>query len=541
KLRGACVHHDNGVIGAATIARADERRVEMLKEAGFNALRSSHNPMSPAMLDACDRLGMLVMDEAYDTWTISKSSFDHAADFSQWWEREIEAMVRKDVNHPSVVIYSIGNEIPEVGSGLGSLWGRRLAEKIRSLDDTRFITNGVNGLVAVMDEVRAMAAERMEDSESMGVNALMANIGEMMNQLGSSELVTGRTAESFAVLDIAGMNYLDARYEMDRELFPHRIIVGSETFPPHIDVNWGLVKRNSHVIGDFTWTGWDYLGEVGVGRTIYADDPAGAGFMAPFPWLTAWVGDIDITGHRRPASYYREIVFGLRNEPYIAVQRPSGFGRQVVSGPWSWSDSVSSWTWNGSEGAPIRVEVYSDADEVELLLNGESIGRAPAGEQHRFRADFDTTYQTGELLAIAFTNGREQGRHRLVTATGPVRLAIEADRTEMRADSADLAFISIALTDAEGTLYTDSDRLVTVGITGPGALQGFGSARPETLERFTDTTHTTFGGRALAVIRPTRPGEVTVTVSAPGCESSAVTIRSVAGEEIRRRHDQPGR
>lgn len=301
KLRGACVHHDNGVIGAATITRADERRVELLKEAGFNALRSSHNPMSRAMLDACDRLGMLVMDEAYDTWTIGKSSFDHASDFPRWWEREIEAMVRKDINHPSVVMYSIGNEIPEVGSGPGSLWGRRLAEKIRSLDGTRYITNGVNGLVAVMDEIRAMAAGRMDDSESMGVNALMTNLGETMNQLGSSELVTGRTAESFAVLDVAGMNYLDARYETDRELFPNRIIVGTETFPPHIDINWGLEKRNSHVLGDFTWTGWDYLGEVGVGRTTYADDPPGGGFMAAFPWLTAWVGDIDITGHRPPA------------------------------------------------------------------------------------------------------------------------------------------------------------------------------------------------------------------------------------------------
>lgn len=505
KLRGACIHHDNGVIGAATIARADERRVKLLKDAGFNALRSSHNPISRAMLDACDRLGMLVMDEAYDMWTVSKSDFDHAPDFPQWWEREIESMVRKDVNHPSVVMYSIGNEIPEVGSGLGSLWGRRLAEKIRSLDETRFITNGVNGLIAVMDEVKAMMAQQVDDTETMGINTFMTNVGEAMNQLGTSELVTGRTAESFVVLDIAGMNYLDARYETDRKLFPNRIIVGTETFAPHIDVNWRLVKRNGHVLGDFTWTGWDYLGEVGVGRVTYADDQAAGGFMAPFPWLTAWVGDLDIAGHRRPASYYREI----------------------VSGPWSWTDSVSSWTWNGFEGAPIRVEVYSDADEVELLVNGESAGRAPAGEEHRFRAEFDTTYRAGELLAIAWTDGREQGRHRLVSASGPVRLTVEADRTEIRADSADLAYLTIALTDADGTLHTDRDRLVTVEVAGPGTLQGLGSARPDTEERFTDDTHTTFDGRALAVIRPTGPGAITITVSAPDCESASVVVQAM--------------
>lgn len=527
KLRGACVHHDNGPIGAATITRADERRVHLLKEAGFNALRSSHNPMSRAMLDACDRHGMLVMDEAYDMWTASKSDSDHASDFPQWWEREIESMVRKDFNHPSVVMYSIGNEIPEVGTGLGSLWGRRLAEKIRSLDDTRYITNGVNGLIAVMDEVKAMVAGRMGDTESMGINTFMANVGEAMNQLGSSEVVTERTEESFAVLDIAGMNYLDARYESDRELFPNRIIVGTETFPPHIDVNWGLVRRNGHVLGDFTWTGWDYLGEVGVGRTTHADDPSSRGFMAPYPWLTAWVGDIDITGHRRPASHYREVVFGLRREPYIAVQRPTHHGRQVVSGPWSWTDCVSSWTWDEFEGKPVRVEVYSDAEEVELLVNGDTVGRAPAGEAHRFRAEFDTTYHPGEVVAIAWADGKEQGRHRLVSAKGPVRLAVEADRTEIRADSTDLAFVTIALTDADGTVYTDQDRLVTVDVSGPGTSQGFGSARPETEERFTDDTHTSFDGRALAVIRPTGAGEITVTVSAPDCEPALVAVRAM--------------
>ena len=156
KLRGACVHHDNGVLGAATFPRAEERRVQILKDAGFNAIRMSHHPMSKAMLDACDRLGVLVMDEAFDLWTSAKSDFDYSLNFPQWWERDIEAMVAKDVNHPSVVLYSIGNEIPETGSPAGAAWGRKLAEKVRALDSTRYVTNAVNGMVAVIGDLAAI-------------------------------------------------------------------------------------------------------------------------------------------------------------------------------------------------------------------------------------------------------------------------------------------------------------------------------------------------------------------------------------------------
>jgi beta-galactosidase/beta-glucuronidase len=292
KLRGACVHSDNGVLGAATIDRAEERRVELLKAAGFNALRSSHNPMSRSMLDACDRLGVLVMDELTDMWTEGKSDFDHALDFPLWWERDVEAMVRKDRNHPSVVLYSIGNEIPEVGKPHGAVWSRRLAEKVRSLDDTRFVTNGINAMLAVIGEAKA-------ERDRAGINTMLSDMAGFMDELSVSELVAERTAESYDVLDAAGMNYMEARYELDRKLFPRRVIVGSETFPGKIDRLWRLVQDNPHVIGDFTWTGWDYLGEAGVGRVSFADDPTAGQFGAPYPWLLAHVGDLDITGHRR--------------------------------------------------------------------------------------------------------------------------------------------------------------------------------------------------------------------------------------------------
>ncbi|MGA1838273.1 glycoside hydrolase family 2 TIM barrel-domain containing protein [Herbiconiux sp. 11R-BC] len=533
KLRGACIHHDNGLLGSAAIGRAEERRVEILKAAGFNALRSSHNPMSQAMLDACDRLGMLVMDETFDVWAESKSSFDYSLAFPEWWERDVESMVLKDINHPSVIFYSIGNEIPETGSPLGSDWGRKIAEKIRSLDDSRFLTNSVNGFVSVLPDVVGMMAAAAGDQAagSGGVNDAMGQVAEFMNQVSASPLVTEKTAESLSVVDAAGFNYGDARYELDREIFPNRVIIGTETFPTKIDSNWRLVEENPHVIGDFTWTGWDYLGEVGIGRTRYAVEGETPEFGAPFPWLLAWCGDIDITGHRRPASYYREIVFGLRREPYIAVLRPEMHGREAVPGQWSWSDSISSWSWNAETGAPATVEVYSDAEEVELLVNGRSAGVAPAGRDHRFRARFEVRYEPGEIVAIARRGGVESERSVLRSAaTEELELAVHADRTVLRADDTDLAHVSIELRDASGNLASNRDRPVTVQVSGAGALRALGSARPDQLESYALETHHSFDGRLLAIVRPVSAGAVTVVVSAEGADAVVLELTVEAVE-----------
>ncbi|MGW3944039.1 glycoside hydrolase family 2 TIM barrel-domain containing protein [Streptomyces phaeochromogenes] len=522
KLRGACVHHDNGVLGTATHARAEERRVEILKEAGFNALRMAHHPMSRAMLDACDRLGMLVMDEAFDVWTSTKSNFDYSLNFPEWWERDIEAMVAKDFNHPSVVLYSIGNEIPETGSPAGAALGRKLAEKIRSLDGTRYVTNGINNLLAVLSDLAQMSEQAEE--EGTGINTFMTNTLDMVNAISTSEVVTERTAESYDLLDVAGMNYADTRYALDRELFPNRIIVGTETFPTSIDNNWKLVQQYGHVIGDFTWTGWDYLGEAGIGRPQYLTSESASEVIAPYPYLLAGCGDIDITGHRQPASYYREIVFGLRTQPYIAVQRPEHHGKTWAGSPWAWSDTISSWTWPGFTGKPVKVEVYSAADEVELLINGRSLGREPAGEQHRFHAEFETVHEPGELLVIAYQDGTETGRHLLRTATGPVQLRAEADRPAITAANGDLAYITLTLTDADGTLHTAADRAVSIEVSGSGTLAGFGSAAPSTEERFDTSEHRTYEGRALAVLRPTGTGKIRLHASAPGCEPVEILI-----------------
>lgn len=543
KLRGACVHHDNGPIGAATIARAEERRVEGLKAAGFNALRSAHNPMSRAMLDACDRHGVVVMDEAWDVWTEPKRDHDHALRFDARWRADLAAMVRKDRNHPCVVLYSTGNEIPEVGSPLGAARAREIAEHVRSLDPTRYVTNAVQPLLAIRDFISkirdlatggalegggasadaADAAGAAEVPEQAGVNTMMASWAQIKDRLLGTPLVSETMEQVCASLDVAGYNYLDVRYQLDGEQCPNRVIVGSETYVTAFARSWPLIEAAPHVIGDFTWTGWDYLGEVGIGRVEHTDASDGAaggaganaGISGAYPWLVAHAGDIDITGERRPASYFREIVLGLRTDPYMAVVRPRSASATVAySGPWSWSDSLASWTWEGHEGTGLRVEVYAAAEEVEVLCNGRSFGRQPAGPAREFTATFTVPYEPGELTAVAFASGREVGRAALRTAEGSVRLAAHADRSALRADDTDLAHVAVTLVDGRGTVHPGVDREVTVAIDGPAVLQGFASADPKATTSFRSATCPTYEGKALAVIRPSGVGAITVRFSA---------------------------
>lgn len=527
KLRGACIHSDNGPLGAVSVAAAELRKVRLLKAAGFNAIRSAHNPMSSALLDACDEVGVLVMDETFDVWTSSKSDFDYAFDFPEWWERDVEAMVARDINHPSVIFYSIGNEIPETGNRIGATWGRRLAEKVRSLDTTRYVTNGINGFVSMLDTIIPQMQARRDAAAAApegGVNTMMAGFGQMMSHIQTSEAATERTEESYAVLDVAGMNYAEARYELDRDLFPDRIIVGTETWPTSIAGNWALVEANNHVIGDFTWTGWDYLGETGIGATRYVDegDGAGASFSGGYPELTAWCGDIDIVGHRRPVSYYREIVFGLRRAPYIAVNPPANFDRVIaVATPWAWGDAIASWSWAGFEDKPVSVEVYSDAEEVELLLNGVPIGRTAVAD---FRAEFNTVYTPGELTAIGYVAGAETGRFSLTSASDELALEANTVHNALRLDGTDLGYVELALTDGAGILRADVDRIVSVEVAGPATLVALGSGNPVTTESFATSNHTTFNGRALAIVRPTGQGDIVITATADGCEPAILTL-----------------
>lgn len=531
KLRGACVHHDNGIIGAMTIDRAEHRRVEILKAAGFNAIRSAHQPMSRAMLEACDRLGVLVMDELTDMWTRTKHDFDYALAFPDWWRADLAAMVQKDRNHPSVFAYSIGNEIPEIGTGAGAAWVRRLATETRALDPTRFVTSGVNGALLVMaDEIDGDNEDLAEwaRAEVTEINGMMASLADRMNALGVSAAVTALTAEPLAALDIAGLNYLDSRYAPDHDTFPHRVIVGTETFPTRIDELWSSVLANDHVIGDFTWTGMDHLGEPGIGRPHYAGQDNAGGSLANYPWIASWAGDIDITGRRRPASYYREIVFGLRSTPYIAVRNPATHGRERRPAPWSWTDSFASWTWPGWEGAPVEIEVYSDADEVELFVNGVSAGTLPCGAAHRYRAVFTTVYEPGTVEAVA-RRGDQPGEICALQTSRPSRhIVIRPDRARVSASGGDLVYLDIEVVDDHGTLAGDDEEPLEIEVRGVGRLLGFGSAAPVTSESYTDERHHAFRGHALAVVQPTGPGRIDVTVRCERLGSATTSIEVAA-------------
>ena len=533
KLRGACIHHDNGVIGAATVERADERRIEILKASGFNAIRSAHNPASKALLDACDRLGMIVMDEAFDMWTQSKMRNDYSRNFPEWWEADVDAMVRKDRNHPSVVFYSIGNEIPDTGNPTGAELGRCLAERIRALDDTRYVTNGINPIISVgIQTIISMASPASGDvdgagEENAGVNTVMQQLRAALPALMQSEVVAEKLDESYSYLDVAGYNYSDARYELDGERVPNRVIVGTETHNTYIVQNWPKVLNLPHLIGDFTWTGWDYLGEVGLGRVSYGED-SGL-LMGDYPWLAAWCADIDITGRRRALSYLRETVFGLRSEPHVSVRDPGRHGTTPthlgLSGE-PWLEGLASWSWPGSEGHSVTVDVMSDADDVELLVKGASVGRQPAGLPHCYRATFETTFEPGEIVAIAYRDGAEVARTALQSGTGLAGIDVRADRTRIRADDTDLAYIEITFVDSDGRVHHTEDRAITVEVKGSGELLGLGSANPCTEETFGEPTHHTYRGRALAVVRPTAAGRVTIIVTTPELAPQQVTIEA---------------
>lgn len=500
KLKGGNVHHDCGLLGAAAYSRAEERKIDLLKASGYNAVRCAHNPPSPSFLDACDRLGMLIMDEAFDVWQESKVTNDYNLYFNDWWERDMSSMVLRDRNHPSIIMWSTGNEIGERdGRSDGYKYARKLADFVRSLDNTRAVTNGV-----------CWTAPLSFSPIGIDTNA----IPEEYDYWGEA------TKKFFEPLDVAGYNYKQERYEDDAKRFPDRVICCTENYLNASLEYWDTVDRYPNVIGDFYWTSMDYLGETGCGATTYNGVWGGL-----YPCHTAFCGDIDICGFKRPQSYYRDCVWGLSKTPYIAVYKPENLGKKTDISVWGWPDVVPSWTWPDYVGKPIVLEVYSCDDEIELFLNGTTLSRKPTGKANKYTAVYELNYDPGELLAVGYKAGIEVSRTVLKTAGAPAAIRLTPDRNSLKAEFGDLSYITVELIDAQGNVVHSADNNIYFTACGSGTLLAVGNSNPYSEEMYTGNQRKVHEGRAMVVVRANGEiGEIVLTAMTDGIPASSVTI-----------------
>ncbi len=524
-LRGGCVHHDNGIIGAAALDEAEWRRVRILREAGFNAIRAAHNPCSRAMLEACDYYGMYMMDETFDMWYNRKTANDYGLDFETHWAEDTAEMVNRDYNHPCVILYSIGNEVAEPAEVRGIEYGKKQIDLIHSLDDTRPVTCGLNLMIMsraakgqgiYQDGEQKTTGGNQKDDEgkvknaSLVFNIIASIVGTGMNKGGNSHKVDELATPIIDALDIAGYNYGSGRYPLEGNQHPERVIFGSETFPQDIYKNWEQVKKLPYLLGDFMWTSWDYLGEAGLGCWSYT---GGMPFNRPYPWILGGAGVVDITGKPDGACRYASTVWGLEKAPRIAVKPVNHPGIRPSKSVWRGTNAIESWAWSGCEGNKAEVEVYSDSDIVELLLNGESLGKKKIKE---CKAIYKIRYASGTLTAIAYdADGRELARNSLVSASSNLNISLTKEESK-----SDIHYISVELTDENGIVESNADRKLHIMVEG-GELLGFGSANPCHEEQYNTGDFTTYYGRALAVVRTGGNCKVTAT---DGKESANITI-----------------
>ena len=526
-LRGGCIHSDNGILGAASFPEAEYRKVKLLKAAGFNALRIAHNPASPALLAACDRLGMYVMDEGWDMWYKRKTKYDYGIHFMDNYEEDIRAMVDTDYNHPSVIMYSIGNEISEPAKEEGVEVAGKLADGFRSLDDTRIITVGCNITILMgsqagnetFDPEAEGSAGTFEaqfgEMDSTKFNEIISELGNSMEGAANAPEADAASSPLFEKVDVAGYNYASGRYEMDGRLHPDRVIVGSETFPQYIYRNWQMVKALPYLIGDFMWTAMDYIGEVGIGAWAY--DADGAGFTKPYPWLLGEVGAMDLIGTPTGEQYMAMAAWDQLDAPAISVSPDVCYpGVVAARGGWRGTNTIPSWSFTGCDGNPTNVEVFSTEPSVELFINGESLG---CKETEDGMAAFSCTYQPGTIEAVSYDEeGNETGHSMLESAQGElsIRLTKEAGEDEVHAGS--LIYVDVDIVGENGVIESHADQKISLTVEG-GTLLGFGSARARSAERFTEGVYTTYYGRALAAVLVGETGAVKIKAAADAMEA----------------------
>ena len=521
KLRGGCIHSDNGILGAVDLPEANYRKVALLKRWGFNAIRSAHNPISKSMLDACDELGMYVMDEFADMWFTNKNPYDYANDFEDCYKADLAAMIDKDFNRPSVVMYSIGNENSEPGTARGVECAERLANVVRSLDPSRPVTAGVNLTILFttslgMDSFNADGEKEANQPKGSALyNLYVAKLGSFMNLVSRLPMVGGASEPFFQKLDICGYNYATIRYGHDLRKHPDRILVGSETMCYDIAKNWRMVEKYPRLLGDFMWTAFDYLGEVSLAG--WSEDPEP--MIKPYPWIAADSGALDLIGDPNGEAAMAAVVWDapvVDGKPLIYV-RPCNLPNPVAA-PWRGTNSVPSWTWLGCEGTKTTVEVYTKAPIVKLYQDGRHVWTKRTHDCH---ADFTVRYVPGTLMAIACTSdGTELSRAELSTAQGPLGLFLSREGEGALAPG-DIAFVDVVL-GRGGVPEGNADRPVTVTVEG-GELLAFGSAAQKSKLSYLGGTYPTRYGRALAAVRVDDPGACTVRATADaGLEASII-------------------
>lgn len=487
KINGGCVHHDNGCLGAAAFDRAEERKVELLKAGGFNAVRTSHNPPSEAFLDACDRLGLLVMDESFDCWKIGKNSNDYAKYFDQWWKKDLQAMILRDRNHPSIVMWSIGNEIAERGKPEAVETAKMLLQEVKKIDTTRPVTSAVVNF------------DKWE------------NLDPLIN-----------------VHDVAGYNYNLHTAPDDHKRVPSRIIVQTESYPKDAFNNWKLVQENNYVIGDFVWTAMDYLGESGIGRYYYSGEVPGQHWENDFfPYHGAYCGDIDLIGWRKPISHYRSMLYNTNEKLYMAVREPAPEPLEIKETWWSVYPTWESWTWPGFEGKTVQVEVYSKYPKVRLYLNDKLVGEQKTSKEEQFKATFSVPYSQGILKAVGVENDKEMESTILQTANDAAKIKLIADRKEILANGQDLSFITIEITDKDEIFQPNAVNRLHFKIEGPGVIAGVDNADLKDYEQYVGDTRKAWKGRALVVIKSNhQAGEIKLSVTSNELEGKSIIITS---------------
>ena len=543
-IQGACIHHDNGLLGAVCDPDAVARKVRLLKENGYNAIRSAHNPCSKALLAECDRQGMLVMDEYIDHWYIHKTEHDYVDYFNDWWRQDLTDMVEKDYNHPCVVLYSTGNEVSETAQKRGIALTKEMTDFLHGLDDSRPVTCGVNiffnflssiGFGVYSDEKAKKEAERAEKAKQRGEKAAKKKavgsqfFNNLAGLLGDEFMKRGatlhgcdvKTRDAFANMDIAGYNYGIYRYKHDLKKYPQRLILGSETFCNDAYKFRELAKQEPRLVGDFVWAGMDYLGEVMVGSWEYAD--YAETFDGGPGWVSAGSGRIDLTGKPLGEALYTRVALEADNGPYIAVCPVNHTGDRHSPSAWKMTNAMPSWSWTGCEGRKASVEVYARAARVELVLNGHTVGSKTL--KNDCLARFSIPYESGTLEAVSYDAAdHEIGRCKLQSAGGTTRLTLDAEEPTVKPGH--LCYIRLRYTDENGITKPLARGSIQVQVRG-GTLVGLGSACPFNKHSYLDSETDTYYGEALAIVRMGDGDAMTIAAS-DGEYSAELTVPAQA-------------